>query len=241
MEWKINQTPVPYEDAVSFMEERVRQIRAAEADECIWLLEHPPLYTAGTSAKSSDLLDTLGFPVYQAGRGGQYTYHGPGQRIAYIMLDLKRRTPDIRLFVHQMEQWIIHTLAAFGVTGERREGRVGIWVQTPCPPLESPSRLREGLGEGSKLPPSISPRKRGEKYQGEYQEAKIAALGVRVRQWVTYHGISINVNPDLTHYRGIVPCGIQEYGVTSLADLGVITTMDEIDKQLQRTFDSAVT
>lgn len=176
-------TPVPYEDAVRAMEDRVAGIRAGTAQEMIWLLEHPPLYTAGTSAKAGDLLNPH-FPVHETGRGGQYTYHGPGQRVGYVMLDLKnrQRQPDIRQFVGQLEEWIIRSLAHFGVKGERRDGRVGIWVD-----------------------------------EGGMKESKIAAIGVRVRHWVTYHGIAINVDPDLSHYAGIVPCGIREHGVTSLA------------------------
>lgn len=176
-------TPVPYEDAVRAMEDRVAGIRAGTAQEMIWLLEHPPLYTAGTSAKAGDLLNPH-FPVHETGRGGQYTYHGPGQRVGYVMLDLKnrQRQPDIRQFVGQLEEWIIRSLAHFGVKGERRAGRVGIWVD-----------------------------------EGGMKESKIAAIGVRVRHWVTYHGIAINVDPDLSHYAGIVPCGIREHGVTSLA------------------------
>lgn len=186
MHWKISEEPVEYEDALSLMEARVAAIRRDGADECIWLLEHPPLYTAGTSARPEDLLAPR-FPVYQTGRGGQHTYHGPGQRVAYAMLDLKKRqeAPDIRHYVWQLEAWIIDTLAVYGIKGERREGRVGIWVDTPA----------------------------GEK--------KIAALGVRITRWVTWHGISINLSPDLSHFGGIVPCGIKEYGVTSFADLGV--------------------
>lgn len=186
MHWKISEEPVEYEDALSLMEARVTAIRRDGADECIWLLEHPPLYTAGTSARPEDLLAPR-FPVYQTGRGGQHTYHGPGQRVAYAMLDLKKHqeAPDIRHYVWQLEAWIIDTLAVYGIKGERREGRVGIWVDTPA----------------------------GEK--------KIAALGVRITRWVTWHGISINLSPDLSHFGGIVPCGIKEYGVTSFVDLGV--------------------
>lgn len=190
---------VAYESALSQMEARVAAIRDGEAEELIWLLEHPPLYTAGTSAKDADLLDPR-FPVYETGRGGEYTYHGPGQRVGYVMLDLKKRqqVPDIKKYVWQLEEWIIRSLAMLGVTGERREGRVGIWVSTP---------------EG---------------------EAKIAAIGVRVRRWVSYHGISINVDPDLSHFGGIVPCGISEYGVTSIAKvLGRKVEMEEMDKALQ--------
>lgn len=199
MEWKISKEKEDYLQAVHLMEARAAAIRSGEKEELVWLLEHPPLYTAGTSAKHSDLLDNKTFPVYKTGRGGQYTYHGPGQRIAYVMLDLKKRTPDVRLFVKNLERWIITTLAAFGIEGDVREGRIGVWVKKP-------------------------------------QEAKIAALGIRIRQWVTYHGIAINIHPDLTHYSGIVPCGIKEYGVTSLKELGVGVTMQEFDEQLIKSF-----
>lgn len=200
MEIKTSQEPVPYEDALRVMEDRVADIRAGTAAEMVWLLEHPPLYTAGTSAKSGDLLDAR-FPVYQTGRGGQYTYHGPGQRVAYIMLDLKRRQqqPDIKRYVWQLEEWIIRSLSHFGVTGERRNGRVGIWVD-------------DGI-----------------------RESKIAAIGVRVRHWVTYHGIAINADPDLSHYSGIVPCGISDRGITSLAQiLKRPVPLREIDGALEK-------
>lgn len=200
VKWRQSVEPVDYAEAVAWMERRAAEIREGVAEECIWLLEHPPLYTAGTSSRPEDLLTPDRFPVYQAGRGGEYTYHGPGQRIAYAMLDLKARKPDVRWFVNSLEEWIIRTLAEFGVTGERREGRVGVWVVTPD----------------------------GEK--------KIAALGVRVRRWVTFHGLSINLNPELEHFAGIVPCGIQEYGVTSLWDLGVEVGMSELDAVLKRQF-----
>lgn len=200
VEWLESAEPVDYPDAIGFMEQRAAEIRDGLADECVWLLEHPPLYTAGTSSRPQDLLTPDRFPVFQAGRGGEYTYHGPGQRIAYAMLDLKARKPDVRWFVHSLEEWIIRTLAGFGVTGERRQGRVGVWVATP---------------EGEK---------------------KIAALGVRVRRWVTFHGLSINLDPDLEHFAGIVPCGIQEYGVTSLRDLGVDAGMPELDAMLKQQF-----
>ena len=201
-EWSVAAAPVSYPDAVAAMEERVAAILAREAPEQVWLLEHPPLYTAGTSARADDLLDPLGFPVFKSGRGGQYTYHGPGQRVAYVMLDLATRgRMDLRCFVRDLEQWLIGTLAEFGIAGMRREGRVGIWVEAD---------------EG---------------------EAKIAAIGVRVRRWVTFHGVSLNVDPDLSHYRGIVACGIREHGVTSLAALGVEATMDEVDRALRRSFD----
>ena len=197
-------TPVEYEFAVSEMEHRVAGIRAGTEDEAVWLLEHPPLYTAGTSARAEDLINPQ-FPVYESGRGGQYTYHGPGQRVAYVMLDLKKRQtePDLKKFVWQLEQWVIDTLAEFGVTGERREGRVGIWV-------------REGNTEN-----------------------KIAAVGVRVRHWVTYHGISINVAPDLSHFSGIIPCGIKEFGVTKLSNLCSDVTMDQVDSILRQKFGGA--
>lgn len=214
MEIKRSDELIPYEAALAEMEARVAAIRAGEADEMIWLLEHPPLYTAGTSAKVEDLLDPR-FPVYQAGRGGEYTYHGPGQRVAYVMLDLKKRqqVPDIKKYVWQLEEWIIRALALLGVTGERRAGRIGIWVQ-PSP-------------EGS-----------GVTGQAGGAEKKIAAIGVRVRRWVAYHGIAINVQPDLSHFGGIVPCGISEYGVTSLADvLGRDVALAEIDEALRASWD----
>lgn len=200
IEWKISTSPVDYDTAVSVMEERVAAIRAGEKDELIWLLEHPPLYTAGTSAKEQDLLSPR-FPVHETGRGGQYTYHGPGQRVAYVMLDLKKRqqSPDIKKYICDLEQWIINSLAAFEIKGERRAGRVGIWVE-----------------------------------RGNQPEAKIAAIGVRVRHWVTYHGISINVNPDLSHFSDIVPCGISDAGVTSFEDLAVDCNLHALDNVLQR-------
>jgi lipoyl(octanoyl) transferase len=199
-EWLSSNGLVQYPDALAFMEKRVAEIRAGEAPECVWLLEHPPLYTAGTSARAEDLLDSR-FPVYDAGRGGQYTYHGPGQRVAYVMLDLKQRGADVRRFVQDLEEWIIRALARFNVEGERREGRVGIWVR------------REGG-----------------------REDKIAAIGVRLRRWVSYHGVSINMEPDLSHFSGIVPCGIREHGVTSLVDLGLPVTMEDLDQALMESF-----
>jgi lipoyl(octanoyl) transferase len=205
-EWRISSQPVAYPDALAEMDARVQAIREGSTPELLWLLEHPPLYTAGTSAKRDDLLQPDRFPVYEAGRGGQYTYHGPGQRIVYAMLDLKRRNPDLRYYVHALEEWAIRALARFNVTGERREGRVGIWV------------ARHDLG----LP---------------MREDKIAAIGVRVRHWVTFHGLSINVEPELTHFQGIVPCGIARHGVTSLVDLGLPVTMDDMDVALRDTFD----
>jgi lipoyl(octanoyl) transferase len=203
IEWKTSAGPVPYADAVLAMEARVAQIRGAGAAEMVWLLEHPPLYTAGASAKDSDLLDRGAFPVHRTGRGGQYTYHGPGQRVAYVMLDLERRGPDLHQFVRNLEHWLIDCLAMFGVRGERRTGRVGVWV---------------ALSDG--------------------REAKIAALGIRVRRWVTYHGVSLNVAPDLSHYDGIIACGVPEHGVTSLEALGVKASMAEIDAVLKETFDA---
>ncbi|WP_417321084.1 lipoyl(octanoyl) transferase LipB [Emcibacter sp.] len=207
IEWEITDSLVPYEEALARMEMRVRDIYEGKAPELVWLLQHPPLYTAGTSADASDLIDPDRFPVYEAGRGGQYTYHGPGQRIAYVMLDLRKRSRDLRKFVTNLEQWVIDTLAEFNVTGERREGRVGVWVS------------RDVSG-------SILPR-----------EDKIAAIGVRVRNWITFHGISINVEPDLDHFSGIVPCGISEHGVTSLVDMGLPVTMDDVDAALKRTWE----
>lgn len=203
MEWRISDGLVPYPEAVAAMEERVAAIRAGEAPELVWLLEHPPLYTAGTSARDDDLLAPGRFPVHRSGRGGQYTYHGPGQRVAYVMLDLKRRSPDVRAFVTDLESWLIGTLAQFNVKGERRPGRVGIWVD------KAPYGGRPG------------------------QEDKIAAIGVRVRHWVTFHGVALNVEPDLEHFSGIVPCGITGHGVTSLHALGQLVTMPEVDMALK--------
>jgi lipoyl(octanoyl) transferase len=221
MEWKISKEPVPYEEAVAFMEAHAKGIREADAPELVWLLEHPALFTAGTSADAADLVDTLGLPVYATGRGGQYTYHGPGQRIAYVMLDLKKRGEDLRLYVQNLENWLIGSLKALDVEGFTRAGRVGVWVNMP-----KQSLFLKGEGNDSY---AVA----GEGVVGEY---KIAAIGVRVRRWVSYHGVSLNVNPDLSHYRGIIPCGIREYGVTSLAALGVDAPMDEVDAQLMRTF-----
>jgi lipoyl(octanoyl) transferase len=201
IEWRVSGTPVEYPAAVEEMEGRVAAIRAGTAAELVWLLEHPPLYTAGTSARDEELLEPGRLPVHRTGRGGRYTYHGPGQRIAYVMLDLRKRGVGVRCYVHQLEEWTIRTLARFAVRGERRDGRVGIWVVRPSG-----------------------------------NEEKIAAIGVRVRQWVTYHGIAVNVDPELEHYRGIVPCGIAEHGVTSLAELGIVTTMEEVDTALRSVF-----
>lgn len=200
IQWRISDGPVDYADAVARMEARVAAIRAGTEPELVWLLEHPPLYTAGTSARDADLVAPGRLPVHRTGRGGQYTYHGPGQRVAYVMVDLNRRGRDLRCFVWQLEQWVIETLAVFNVTGERRDGRVGVWV------------ARDG------------------------REDKVGAVGVRVKRWVTYHGVSINVDPDLAHYAGIVPCGITEHGVTSLADLGIPATMADVDVALRQTF-----
>ena len=204
-EWMISDEYVPYPAAVTAMERRVAAIRAGTDSQAVWLLEHPPIYTAGTSAKASDLIDHR-FPVFETGRGGQYTYHGPGQRVAYVMLDLKHRGSDLRAYVRDLESWIIDILACFGIIGERREGRVGIWVNM------APYGGRPG------------------------QENKIAAIGVRVRKWVTYHGIALNVDPDLSHYGGIVPCGIQEHGVTSMTALGLTPGMAEVDMVMRDCF-----
>lgn len=199
-----------YERTLRAMEARVAAIAAGEADEAVWLLEHPPLYTAGTSAKPQDLTDPGRFPVFAAGRGGQYTYHGPGQRVAYVMLDLNRRGRDVRRFVAMLERWIIATLAEFNVAGEIRDGRVGVWVARPDKPA---------------LP------------DGSAREDKIAAIGVKLRRWISFHGISINVEPDLSHFGGIVPCGIRDHGVTSLVDLGLPVTMADLDAALVGSFD----
>lgn len=212
MEWRRLEGLQPYPETVAAMESRVAAIAAGTAPEAVWLLEHPPLYTAGTSARPEDLTDPGRFPVFAAGRGGQYTYHGPGQRVAYAMLDLNRRGRDVRCFVHAMEDWVIRTLAEFNVRGERRAGRVGVWVARPDkPPL-----------------PDGTPR-----------EDKIAAIGVKLRRWVSFHGLSINVEPDLGHFDGIVPCGIRGHGVTSLVDLGLPVTMDDLDAALMATFAAA--
>jgi lipoyl(octanoyl) transferase len=201
LEWRLSDEPVGYEAAVAEMEARVAAIRAGTAPELVWLLEHPPLYTAGTSAREGDLLEPTLLPVHRTGRGGQYTYHGPGQRVAYVLLDLKRRGTDVRCFVDALEEWMIRTLALFNLRGERRAGRVGIWIA-------------EGGG----------------------RESKIAAIGVRVRRWVSYHGLALNVDPDLAHYRGIVACGIREHGVTSLAAQGIAVGMAELDLALKASF-----
>jgi lipoyl(octanoyl) transferase len=232
MEWKISDTPIPYEDAVAFMEARVRAIRTGSAEEMIWLLEHPPLYTRGTSAKEGDFLGSMPFPVYDSGRGGEYTYHGPGQRIAYVMLDLKTRGPDVRRFVQNLEAWIIATLAAFGVHGMVREGRIGVWVETAASNKAVIPAQAEILASTQNA--VVEPAFAG--ITNSSSEAKIAALGIRLRQWVSYHGIAINVHPDLSHFSGIVPCGIREFGVTSLAALGIPATLQDVDRELMRTF-----
>lgn len=203
VEWRITDELVAYPEAIATMEARVAAIRAGDAPELVWLLEHPPLYTAGTSARPADLVSSDRFPVYRTGRGGQYTYHGPGQRVGYVMLDLARRGGDVRRFVHDLEAWVIQALASFNVTGERREDRVGIWVD-----------------------------------RGGGREDKIGAIGVRVRRWVSYHGVSINLEPELEHFEGIVPCGVGDarYGVTSLVELGYPVTMAELDSALRASF-----
>jgi lipoyl(octanoyl) transferase len=206
VEWRISAAPVAYLEAVAEMESRAADIAGHKAAELVWLLEHPPLYTSGTSGKEGDLLDPR-FPLFTTGRGGQLTYHGPGQRVAYVMLDLKRRRPDVRAYVAGLEEWIIRTLDAFNVRGERREDRVGVWVRRPD--------------------------------KGAGYEDKIAAIGVRLRRWVSFHGIAINVEPDLTHFSAIVPCGVVDprYGVTSLVDLGLPVTMEDVDVALRRAFE----
>jgi len=205
IEWRRSDEPVPYEVAIEEMERRIAAIRAGRAPELVWLLEHPPLYTAGTSARAEDLLDPGRLPVFRSGRGGQYTYHGPGQRIAYVLLDLDQRGRDVRCHVWRLEEWIIATLARFNVKGERRDGRVGVWIARP-----------------------------------DGHDDKIAAIGVRVRRWVSYHGVALNLDPDLDQYRGIIPCGIAPeisgHGVTSLARLGIKASMAEIDGVLRATF-----
>jgi len=206
VEWRVSEDPVPYETALSEMNARAEDIAAGRATELVWLLEHPALYTAGTSASPEEILEAR-FPVYEAGRGGQMTYHGPGQRVVYLMLDLKKRRPDVRAYVATLEEWIIRSLAAFNVRGERREDRVGVWVRRP--------------------------------ERGAAREDKIAAIGIRIKKWVSLHGIAINVEPDLSHFSGIVPCGVraQNYGVTSLVDLGLPVTMQDLDVALKTEFE----
>lgn len=203
--WAVSSAPVAYPDAVAAMEQRAADIAEGRAGELVWLLEHPPLYTAGVSAKAGDLLDGARFPVFESGRGGQYTYHGPGQRVAYVMLDLTKRGRDVRKFVTALETWVIGALGVFNVVGELRDGRVGVWVERKGP--------------------------------GWAREDKIAAVGVKLRRWVSFHGISLNVEPDLSHFDGIVPCGVTEHGVTSLVDLGLPVTMDEADAALKSSFE----
>ncbi len=209
VDWRVSHRPVPYPEALAAMEAHVDAMIAGRARELVWLLEHPPLYTAGTSARPADLLDPGRFPVFPTRRGGEHTYHGPGQRVAYAMLDLNRRGRDVRLHVRRLEEWIIRTLAGFNVTGERRQGRVGVWVVRPDRPPQ----------------PDGSPA-----------EDKIAAVGVRVRRWIAFHGVALNVEPNLAHFDGIVPCGIRGYGVTSLIDLGLPVSMAEVDMALRARF-----
>jgi lipoyl(octanoyl) transferase len=205
VEWAVSSAPVAYPEAVAIMEARAAAIADGQAAELIWLLEHPPLYTAGVSAKGSDLLDAGRFPVFESGRGGQYTYHGPGQRVAYVMLDLTHRRRDVRAFVAALEAWVIQALAAFNLEGQVRDGRVGVWVERKGP--------------------------------GWSREDKIAAIGVKLRRWVSFHGVSLNVEPDLGHFAGIVPCGVTEHGVTSLVDQGLIATLDDADAALRAAFE----
>lgn len=211
MEWIVSEGLTGYEDAVAFMESRAAAIAAGTAQECIWLVEHPPLYTAGTSARVEDLTDPDRFPVFESKRGGQYTYHGPGQRVVYVMLDVGKRGRDVRRFVQQLEHWVIATLDRFNLRGHIRDGRVGVWIERDDKPLTA---------------------------TGAKPEDKIAAIGIRLRKWVSFHGISINVEPDLDHFDGIVPCGITEHGVTSLVDLGLPVTMADVDVALRQTFDT---
>lgn len=211
VEWIVIDGRIDYPASVALMEDRAALVADGTAPEAVFLVEHPPLYTSGTSAQDGDLLDAARFPVFRSGRGGEFTYHGPGQRVAYVVLDLKRRRQDIRAFVAALEEWVISTLAEFQVRGERREDRVGVWVRRPeRPPLPG----------------------------GEPAEDKIAAIGIRVRKWVTFHGISLNVDPELSHFDGIVPCGIRGYGVTSLLDLGFVVSMPEVDGILRRRFEA---
>jgi lipoyl(octanoyl) transferase len=207
VEWRLGEGLLPYDEALAAMEQRAAAVAAGTASELAWLIEHPPLYTAGTSAKPTDLIEAR-FPVHQTGRGGQFTYHGPGQRVAYLMLDLRHRGNDVRRYVATLEEWMIRTLAAFNIRGERREDRVGVWVRRPD--------------------------------KGDGREDKVAAIGIRVKRWVSLHGVALNVEPELAHFQGIVPCGVsgQRYGVTSLVDLGVPVTMPEVDMVLRREFEA---
>ena len=209
VQWEITEDKVDYETALAKMDNHVEKMIQGQAGEKIWLLEHPPLYTAGTSADRQDLVEPNRFPVFETKRGGQYTYHGPGQRVVYVMLDLNKRGKDVKKFVKNLESWITLTLSEFNVTGQSRDGRVGIWVERPDKPLEN---------------------------NGALKEDKIAAIGVRLRKWITLHGISINLDPDLSHFQGIVPCGIREHGVTSLVDLGLLVSMHDLDNALKKSF-----
>jgi lipoyl(octanoyl) transferase len=223
-EWRVAQKPVSYLEAIEVMEQRVADIEAGTAPELIWLVEHPPLYTAGTSAAESELLDAQ-FPVFKTGRGGRFTYHGPGQRVIYCVMDLRRRGRDVRAHVCRLEEWIIRVLADFGIKGERREGRIGIWITCAEDLNPPPAKTKDLLRKSKFLQPPP---------QGGRNDAKIAAIGVRVRRWIAYHGLSFNVNPDLSHYRGIVPCGLTDFGVTSLKKLGVEATMEDIDQKFRK-------
>ena len=209
VQWEITEEKVDYETALAKMDNHVEKMIQGEAGEKIWLLEHPPLYTAGTSAKRQDLIEPNRFPVFETKRGGQYTYHGPGQRVVYVMLDLSKREKDVKKFVANLEQWIKFTLSEFNIIGQSRDGRVGIWVERPDKPLNN---------------------------SGAVEEEKIAAIGVRLRKWITLHGLSINLDPDLSHFQGIVPCGIKEHGVTSLVDLGLPVSMHDLDNALKKSF-----
>ena len=209
IKWEITEEKVDYETALAKMDNHVEKMIQGEAGEKIWLLEHPPLYTAGTSADRKDLVEPNRFPVFETKRGGQYTYHGPGQRVVYVMLDLNKRGKDVKKFVKNLETWIALTLSEFNIIGQSRDGRVGIWVERPDKPLNN---------------------------YGAVQEQKIAAIGVRLKKWITLHGLSINLDPDLSHFQGIVPCGIKEHGVTSLVDLGLQVTMTDLDNTLKKTF-----
>ena len=209
VQWEITEEKVDYETALAKMNNHVEKMIQGEASEKVWLLEHPPLYTAGTSAKRQDLIEPNRFPVFETKRGGQYTYHGPGQRVVYVMLDLSKREKDVKKFVANLEQWIKFTLSEFNIIGQSRDGRVGIWVERPDKPLTN---------------------------SGAVEEEKIAAIGVRLRKWITLHGLSINLDPDLSHFEGIVPCGIKEHGVTSLVDLGLPVSMHDLDNALKKSF-----
>ena len=209
VQWEITEDKVDYETALAKMDNHVEKMIQGQAEEKIWLLEHPPLYTAGTSADRQDLVEPNRFPVFETKRGGQYTYHGPGQRVVYVMLDLNKRGKDVKKFVKNLESWITLTLSEFNVTGQSRDGRVGIWVERPDKPLKN---------------------------NGALEEDKIAAIGVRLRKWITLHGLSINLDPDLSHFQGIVPCGIKEHGVTSLVDLGLPVSMHDLDNALKKSF-----